>query len=718
MKTKVLVLLFALMTNVIVTSAAVVEGTCGPNLTWSLNTKDSTLTIEGTGMMTDYTSYQRAPWETYRSYIAYLSLGDGVQSIGSRSFIGCNMIRSISLPNSIKSINSEAFQNCAKLSSVSLGDSILRINNGAFQGCDALIHIELPQSLTSIGTSAFSRCKKLESVNLGGTRTIGNDAFYECTNLATITPSDSLVSVGDHAFASCAELKSFTFPSNFKSIDNFAFYHCSSIAAVELPDGMISIGDYAFEGCSGIENLILPNSITTIGEFAFAGCTKISSVIIPEKVTFLKRSTFGGCESLVSIEIHKNITYVGKQVFYGCKKLKSIVWNAKNATVNTTGDNKSLVYSPFNNIEEQITSITFGEEVRTIPNSLCSRMKNINNVVIPDSVKTIENSAFAGCNNLTHITIGSGIENIGSNAFGTVYMGSQVTQITELTIYAQTPPAGGLNCGINPAICTLYVPEESVELYSNTLWWEDFLHIRAIGSTHTITFVDMDGTILSTQTFDEGETIIPPTTPQHEGYTFIGWDTDLTNITSDRTITAQYTINRYRIQFIDWDGTIIKTDSVEYLSNIVPPANPTRIATAEFTYTFAGWTPKIVPVIGDATYTARYNSIINKYTITFKNDDGSELCADEWDYGTMPYCEEPTKEDDEQYRYTFAGWSPDIVVVKADATYTATYTVTPKSQGIEDVLGEDVQCKKLVRDGQIFILRGEKVYTLQGQELK
>lgn len=716
MKTKVLVLLFALMTNVIVTSAAVVEGTCGPNLTWSLNTKDSTLTIEGTGMMTDYTSYQRAPWETYRSYIAYLSLGDGVQSIGSRSFIGCNMIRSISLPNSIKSINSEAFQNCAKLSSVSLGDSILRINNGAFQGCDALIHIELPQSLTSIGTSAFSRCKKLESVNLGGTRTIGNDAFYECTNLATITPSDSLVSVGDHAFASCAELKSFTFPSNFKSIDNYAFYHCSSIVAVELPDGMISIGDYAFEGCSGIENLILPNSITTIGECAFEGCTKISSVIIPEKVTFLKRRTFGGCESLVSIEIHKNITYVGKQVFYGCKKLNSIVWNAKKTNVDSTGDNV-LYFSPFYNTESQITSVIFGDEVTVVPKYLCYRMWSLTSVSIPDSVTEIGTDAFAGCANLSSVSIGSGILNIGSNAFGKAYL-SDNTPITSLTVEAITPPAGGLNCGINPAICTLYVPEESVELYSNTLWWEDFLHIRAIGSTHTITFVDMDGTILSTQTFDEGETIIPPTTPQHEGYTFIGWDTDLTNITSDITITAQYTINRYRIQFIDWDGTIIKTDSVEYLSNIVPPANPTRIATAEFTYTFAGWTPKIVPVIGDATYTAQYNSIINKYTITFKNDDGSELCADEWDYGTMPYCEEPTKEDDEQYRYTFAGWSPDIVVVKVDATYTATYTVTPKSQGIEDVLGEDVQCKKLVRDGQIFILRGEKVYTLQGQEVK
>lgn len=717
MKTKVFVLLFVLMTNVIFTSAAVVEGTCGPNLTWSLNTKDSTLTIEGTGAMSDYRSYiGDAPWVNYRSYIAHLLLPEGLTYIGIRAFFACNKLNIITIPNSVISIGEEAFKS-SSLIHVVFGNNSYRIGSKAFENCKSLITLENLKNATSIGSYAFGDCIQLTSVNLQKTIGVGDYAFYRCSNLTNIEALDSVFTIGEYAFHSCKKLQAITFPYKLTSIGKFAFYNCESLSAVIIPDCVTSIGDYAFIGCTGIRTLVIPNNVHTIGEQAFSGCS-MYSVNIPQKLGVLESRTFSNCRNLEYIEIPSGIYHLGKQVFNGCTNLTSIIWNAKNATVNTTGDNKSLVYSPFNNIEEQITSITFGEEVRTIPNSLCSRMKNINNVVIPDSVKTIENSAFAGCNNLTHITIGSGIENIGSNAFGTVYMGSQVTQITELTIYAQTPPAGGLNCGINPAICTLYVPEESIEVYSNTLWWEDFLHIRAIGSTHTITFVDMDGTILSTQTFDEGETIIPPTTPQHEGYTFIGWDTDLTNITSDITITAQYTINRYRIQFIDWDGTIIKTDSVEYLSNIVPPANPTRIATAEFTYTFAGWTPKIVPVIGDATYTAQYNSIINKYTITFKNDDGSELCADEWDYGTMPYCEEPTKEDDEQYRYTFAGWSPDLVVVKADATYTATYTVTPKSQGIEDVLGEDVQCKKLVRDGHIYILRGDKTYTLQGQEVK
>ena len=76
----------------------------------------------------------------------------------------------------------------------------------------------------------------------------------------------------------------------------------------------------------------------------------------------------------------------------------------------------------------------------------------------------------------------------------------------------------------------------------------------------------------------------------------------------------------------------------------------------------------------------------------------------------------PTKPSDSQYSYTFSGWTPQIVAATADATYTATYTDTPRGLGVEDVLSEQVQYTKILRNGQIFILRGDKTYTLQGQE--
>ena len=103
--------------------------------------------------------------------------------------------------------------------------------------------------------------------------------------------------------------------------------------------------------------------------------------------------------------------------------------------------------------------------------------------------------------------------------------------------------------------------------------------------------------------------------------------------------------------------------------------------------------------------------------ITFLDEDGTELCAQEWEYGSMPSCTEPTKADDEQYTYAFAGWTPTVAAVTGEATYTATYTATEKPEGFEDVNAEPAPQKVMI-DGQILILRGEKVYTLQGQEVR
>ena len=466
-------------------NAAVVEGTCGTNLTWSLDTQDSTLTISGTGAMDDYYSYRRPAWDNYRSYIAYLSIEEGVTSIGNIAFSGCNSLKRLSLPTSVKYINGEAFRHCAMLSELSLGNNLLSLGKGAFQDCDALVNVELPLNLSGIGSSAFSGCDNLVSVNIGKVKYIGDEAFYNCVKLVTVIPSDSLISIGNSSFFGCSNLLTFALPSTLKSIGECAFYNCSKISSVVIPDGVTSIGSYAFHLCSGIETLTLPNSVTGIGEYAFAGCTKVTSVIIPEKLTSLQRCTFAKCKCITSIEIPKNISYVGKQVFDGCTSLTTIVWNAKRAVVDITGQNTSLNYSPFNNCEHQIMSFTFGDEVEVIPNHLCYCMSKLTSIEIPSSVTKIGTCAFAGCVNLSNVYIGSGITSIDSNAFGKSYLSNVNPPVISLTIEAVNPPEGGLNCGINPGICTLYVPQESVETYSNTLWWEDFSEILPINNSGT-----------------------------------------------------------------------------------------------------------------------------------------------------------------------------------------------------------------------------------------
>jgi hypothetical protein len=134
---------------------------------------------------------------------------------------------------------------------------------------------------------------------------------------------------------------------------------------------------------------------------------------------------------------------------------------------------------------------------------------------------------------------------------------------------------------------------------------------------------------------------------------------------------------------------------------------PTRPDEAQYSYAFAGWSPEIVPVKGDATYTARYVSSAQQYTITFKNWDGVELQKSLYEYGRTPSYRGtgPSRADDTIYTYTFAGWDPAIVQVSQDATYTAQYT--------KKVIYKIGPCYLLNSDGQSYAVSGYNGYPTE-----
>ena len=142
--------------------AVVVDGTYGDNLTWTLNTKDSTLVISGTGPMTNYSS--RAPWSDYKSYIKYVTLPDGLTSIGNYAFKDCSALTSVTIPNSVWSIGVGAFWGCDGLTSVTIGNSVTSIGDYAFYFCSSLTSVTLGNSVTSIGDKAFYYCNKIQEV--------------------------------------------------------------------------------------------------------------------------------------------------------------------------------------------------------------------------------------------------------------------------------------------------------------------------------------------------------------------------------------------------------------------------------------------------------------------------------------------------------------------------------------------------------------------------
>ena len=135
----------------------------------------------------------------------------------------------------------------------------------------------------------------------------------------------------------------------------------------------------------------------------------------------------------------------------------------------------------------------------------------------------------------------------------------------------------------------------------------------------------------------------------------------------------------YTITFNDWDNTELASYEVEYgQTPVYDGATPTKDADAQYTYTFSGWDKEIVSVTGDVVYTAQFDATVNKYTITFNNWDGTTLATYKVEYGQTPVYagEAPTKAATAEHTYTFTGWTPAIVAVTGEATYTATYSQT------------------------------------------
>ena len=138
------------------------------------------------------------------------------------------------------------------------------------------------------------------------------------------------------------------------------------------------------------------------------------------------------------------------------------------------------------------------------------------------------------------------------------------------------------------------------------------------------------------------------------------------------------------VAFYDWDGTLLKTVTVESGSSADYGNKPKRPATAKYSYTFSGWknydgtAVDLSDVRESLSVYASYKEELNRYAVKWKIEGKTETTT--VPYGQLPIPPvTPTKASDAQYHYTFSGWSTPIEIVTADAEYTALFSKTTRA---------------------------------------
>ena len=337
--------------------------------------------------------------------------------------------------------------------------------------------------------------------------------------------------------------------------------------------------------------------------------------------------------------------------------------------------------------------------VTRIGESTFENCTGLTSVTIPNSVTYIGNRAFHGCSGLTSMTIPNSVTYIGLWAF---------------------TGCSGLTSPVYNAHEFAYMPTSFSGAYTIP---------NGIKTIASCAFAYCTG--LTSVTISNSVKSI--------GVCAFYYCTSLTSVTIGNSVTS---IGDGAFEYCSGLTSVTIPNSVTSIGNdafsgcsgltsvtIKAETPPTLVVGWYDEYVFGNTNncPIYVPCNAVNTYktASKWNSYADRirgncasYTITFKNWDGSVLQSMQVEEGQIPQYTgaTPTKPDDAQYTYTFSGWTPQIVAATADATYTATFTATPKGQGIDDVQSDPTQCTKVIRDGQLFILRGDKTYTLQGQE--
>lgn len=404
----------------------------------------------------------------YCSSLTTVTLPSGLESIGAYAF-AYSKLTSITMPNSLQYIDNYAFTNCRSLTSVNLAH-VQTIGERAFNNCSALTTLTMSDAVEEISSYAFMGTNiNFGSLTLPNTLILfGREAFSGCTITSVTVNSEPELLISAYAFTGIVGLQSVSLLGNIKSIGIKAFDGCSELTSVSLTNTIqeirqntfantalktlafngdlndwlnvtlndtlladnnvtitfngneltssvtitpnagetLTIGQYALQGLTKVTSFTL-NNVKSVGSYAFYGCAELTNVTFNSFATdeiSIQRNAFDNCAKLqLQYSEYDNGLYLASNSNAHYLFVKPA--NAEISQLNLHADTKVIAANALRYEEyTSLTSITLNEGLEVIGEGAFYGCNLVTELVLPDSTVYVGKGAFEGWNALKRLT--------------------------------------------------------------------------------------------------------------------------------------------------------------------------------------------------------------------------------------------------------------------------------------------------------------------------